>query len=341
MSMDYEMCVKFVRKYAFPSELHELMRTPSKPYRYQKTTIHLTYLSMPDWLAVISAAASPASTGSADEPIVEVLRDMAMEGSPALLDLLWFKSMEPSEHERLFRRLVFAYKEAAEQHQKSLSDCLDLFAGKGSGRALLNELGRTRFTITVMPHWLYFITLPKEGFRNACVVSVRAGQNLSHITDGIPQNAGDAYAKGAGDDGEKGTGGSEPDVVLYHELAHVTRMIRGQMTGVKVEGRPEFGDIEEYLSVVLANIYMSEKGQDARLRGFYGHPKHPPKDWGVMKDPDGFYGNNDGLSMPPSQLMETFKLTQGQFYQDLAVLPTPPKFNPVRTHFKLSQRIPV
>ena len=52
MRMDYTECVEFVRKYASRGELHELMRAASKPYRYIKTTIHLTYFSMPDWLAV-------------------------------------------------------------------------------------------------------------------------------------------------------------------------------------------------------------------------------------------------------------------------------------------------
>jgi len=52
MRMDYTKCVELVRKYASRSELHELMRPASKPYRYIKTTIHLTYFSMPDWLAV-------------------------------------------------------------------------------------------------------------------------------------------------------------------------------------------------------------------------------------------------------------------------------------------------
>jgi hypothetical protein len=68
---------------------------------------------------------------------------------------------------------------------------------------------------------------------------------------------------------------------------------------------------------------------------------NPLKDWNVMKDPDGFYRNNDGLSIPPDQLMDTFQRTQMLFYRDLALLPTPPWFNPVRTHFKRNQKIPV
>jgi hypothetical protein len=65
------------------------------------------------------------------------------------------------------------------------------------------------------------------------------------------------------------------------------------------------------------------------------------KGWSVMTDPNGFYGNNDHLSIPPSRLMDEFKRTQREFYHDLAILPTPPWFNPVRTHSRLTGRIPV
>ena len=374
MRMDYTKCVEFVRKYASRGELHELMRPASKPYRYIKTTIHLTYFSMPDWLAIISAARWPQGTGSGEDPIREVLRAMAMESDiSAVLDFMSLDRMAPPERERAFRRLVFGYKIAAEGHQKSVADCLDCFTHKGSGRALLMELGRTPHTITVMPHWLYFMALPGSGFRNANTKGIRAGQILSHVTDGIPVNARDSYAKGAPIESfagsETGTGagasvviyysvrtwtdtfytdfsvgaaGHQPDEVLFHELVHVTRMIRGKMTSVTVEGRPNFGNIEEYFATVIANIYLSEKGQDARLRGAYAPDSaNPPKDWSVMKDPDGFYRNNDGLSMTPDQLMDTFQRTQMLFYHDLALLPTPPRFNPVRIHFKRSQKIPV
>jgi hypothetical protein len=372
--MDYTECVEFVRKFASRGGLHELMLPASKPFRFTKTTIHLTYFSMPDWLAIISAARWPQGTGSSEEPIRDVLRAMAMESDiSAVLDFMSLNRMEPPARERLFRRLVFGYKIAAERHQKSVADCLDCFTRKGSGRALLMELGRTRHTITVMPHWLYFMTLPGEGFRNANTRGLRAGQILSHVTDGIPRSERDSYAKGAPIPNlyggrETGTGagasvviyysvgtwtdalytdvsvggaGFQPDDVLFHELVHATRVIRGQQTSVTVEGRPNFGNIEEYFATVIANIYLSEKG--VRLRGAYAPDSaDPPTDWSVMKDdPDGFYRNNDKLSMPPDRLMDTFKRTQMLFYHDLALLPNPPSFNPVRIHFKRSQKIPV
>ena len=291
---------------------------------------------------------------------------MALESDiDAVLDFMKLDRMAPPERERAFRRLVLGYKIAANGHQDSIADCLRCFTSKGSGRALLMELGRTPHTITVMPHWLYFLTLPNQDFRSATTKGLRAGQILSHVIDGIPDNLRDSYAKGAPihsyGAGGTGTGaganvvlyysvrtwtdtyfpdyttgavGFQPDEVLFHELVHATRMIRGKETFVTVEGRPNFGNIEEYFATVIANIYLSEKGKEARLRGVYAPSS-------AMKDPDGFYDNNDGLSMPPDRLMDTFQRTQGQFYHDLAHLPTPPWFNPVRTHFKRNQRIPV
>jgi len=382
MRLDFNECVVFVKKFALPGEPLGLMGAPSTRYKYAKTTINITYFSMPDWLAVISAARWPTGTGSGDDPIRDVLGAMAMESDiSAVLGFLKLLGGQPIKREPLFRQLVLAYRVAVNQHQKSVTDYLKGFAEQGSGRALLAELGRTGHTITVMPHWHHFIALPKDGYRNASVKAIRAGQKLSHITEGIIDNDRDAYAKGAPFEtmigSEKGTGrgadamvyysagaftdprfidhrltdalvgaaGFEADTVLFHELVHATRTIRGKETHDPVTGRPEFGNIEEYFATVIANIYLSEKRPDAPLRGVYAVPTHPTNNWSVMKNPDKFYDNDDGLSISPHQLMETLKLTQGQFYDDLRKLPTPPKFNPVRTHFdrskKMSQRIDI
>jgi hypothetical protein len=373
MGMDYEKCVAFVRKYATPAELRDLMRAASKPYRYKKTTIHLTYFSMPDWLAIVSTAARPgAAVPGRDEPFVDVLREMAMEGSiSAVLDFVMINCIEPAERKRLFPRLVAGYKAAAERHQESVAHCLDCISGKGAGRALLMELGRTAHTITVMPHWLYFMTFPadSQGESIAITFGLFPGQGLSHLTDGFIANVRDSYAKGApfhtsgvvAIDG-KGTGaganaiiffsaaelkstrtaGYQPDEVLFHELAHATRTIRGIETGLPVEGRPNFGNIEEYFATVITDIYISEKGKDNQLVGIYEYGGGDHSDgWNVMKEPDKFYDNVDKLSIPPDKLMDTFQQTQKAFYLELALLPMPPRFNPARIHFRRNERIPI
>src|SRR5260370_38934690 len=77
------------------------------------------------------------------------------------------------------------------------------------------EVGRRRHTITVMLHWLYFMTIPDEGFRNATPQGLRAGQILSHITDGIPGNERDIHAKGVPIGSETGTGPGASAVIYY------------------------------------------------------------------------------------------------------------------------------
>src|SRR5207342_856269 len=50
-----------------------------------------------------------------------------------------------------------------------------------------------------------------------------------------------------------------PDEVLFHEMVHASRTMRG-VSDRKTASR-RYGDEEEYIAVVLTNIYMSEKGQ--------------------------------------------------------------------------------
>ena len=148
--------------------------------------------------------------------------------------------------------------------------------------------------------------------------------------------------------------------MLFHELAHATRMLRGRQTSLPIQGRGGYGNIEEYFATVITNIYLSDKGETA-LRGLYGndeiHQKVStlyftkdeevgiiitdplPKGWDVMRDPEHFYQNIDKLNVTPRQLMEIFSKTQQTFYRDLATLPDMrPTFNPARLHYRENQR---
>jgi Effector protein len=56
--------------------------------------------------------------------------------------------------------------------------------------------------------------------------------------------------------------GHQPDEVLHHELVHASRQMRGVMNEMPVN--KGYDDMEEYLAVVLTNIYLSDKGQDSK-----------------------------------------------------------------------------
>jgi hypothetical protein len=115
-----------------------------------------------------------------------------------------------------------------------------------------------------------------------------------------------------------------PDEVLYHELVHASRYVNGVFDGEPVN--KGYDDAEEYLAIVLTNIYMSEKGQWI----FAGD-----HDVGILQGRDaiGFLNNQQHVDMPPTRLIENFRNSQRQFYDKLAHLPPyQPKYNWVRQY---------
>jgi Effector protein len=365
MSWDHEQYVKFVRKQALTAKGGSLflLQAASKPYSDEHSKLFLTYYSMPDWLDVFSSA--PSYDRGLARP--RMAFDKRLGTTP-------------------FDHMIAEYKHAAKKHQDKVAEALDQIASVRSGQALLKEIGSTGYRISVMPYWHYFMTLPYLEFFNALTRPIKPDDALSNISLGTYPNLEDASERNSpirGDDneptGEKGTGkgvnvviffsaeiweskgapngpGDLPDEVLFHELTHATRMIRGRMTHVPVEGGGGYGNIEEYFATVITNVYISEKAPTAALRGLYANDlirqttrvlrlkgddvvivtTDPlPTGWSAMKDPEHFYENIDRLNIPPRQLMQIFSSgPQKTFYRDLAFLPEEkPKFNPPRLHF--------
>lgn len=371
MSWDHQQYVDFIKKHAPAADLGSLLQANSKPFiskhapnRGTPAKLFVTYYSMPDWLDIFSS--QPKSLASP-----QVRLDSRLGKVP-------------------FGQIIGEYRHAAQQHQDKVTACLNRIDSLPSGQALVAELGATRHSIRVMPYWHYFRTLPGADYFSSRPIPVRPGESMSYIADGTARAPNDAYEKSAPirdensepmpDEG-KGTGkgtnvvlffsaetwktaaapkgpGFKSDEVLFHELVHITRMIRGRLTLEKVEGKGGYGNIEEYFATVISNVYLSDKGE-ADLRGFYSNDfmrenrtrvkiddeeilvvTDPlPKDWSVMKDPGKFYDNVDNLSIPPRQLMQMFKDKQSDFYFALAHLPeTKPRFNPVGQHFRESLR---
>jgi Effector protein len=354
MPWDYDQYVNYIKKLAPPAELSALLKAPSTPFvpkdgkrKGKATKIFATYYSMPDWLDIFSLQNHLQKT-----PIEHMIKD---------------------------------YRHTAEKHQKQVIDCLDMINVFSSGKALIEEVDSTRYWVRIMPFYHFFRTMPHMNYDNATPWALRPGETLSHISDGTLEDFQDEYEKGAvvrNDDNEPASGegpgtgkganvalffsaqtwkdmsdkrgaGHRPDEVLYHELVHVSRQVRGKMTRLPVEGKG-FPNIEEYFATVITNIYMSDK-LETRLRGYYApdflrqeyrHWKingeeialiiDPlPNDWDLMQDPDAFYDNPDNLSISPRQLMGIFRVKQPSFYIALAHLPQGrPLFNPVGQHFR-------
>jgi len=116
-----------------------------------------------------------------------------------------------------------------------------------------------------------------------------------------------------------------PDEVLFHEMVHASRAMKGVMDPTFVNH--DYGNQEEYLAITLSNIYRSEKGQQV-LRGT--HKGAVPM---TAETRDHFLDNSQGVNLPPMQLLDNFNQSQPEFYKAVAdVPPDRAKFNPVRDH---------
>ena len=334
MVWDHRQLLDYIKKSAPVSASTNLLKANFKAYRTnglvpavdRSPRLFITYYSMPDWL-----------------------------------DLFTFQAYDLPRTP--FASMVGRYQQSALNHQAEVGACLDEIASIKSGQALLTEISSTPFSVYVMPYYAYKRLLPYHDFFNSTSRGIKPRETLSYIMDGFDLNFADEYARGAperDEDGqivndEKGTGkgtnvvlyysaeiwrlsdapqgpGFKSDEVLFHELVHIARMLRGKVTSAPVIGSAGFGNIEEYLATVLANIYISEKwwpGQTP-LRGIYNKEGAAS----VLKDPDHF-ASNAGADLLPKQLMDIFKNTQPAFYSALAHLPKDkPKFNPAGQHFR-------
>jgi hypothetical protein len=368
MSWDHQKYVDFIKKEAPAADRSSLLQASSRsftpkdaPKRGKHPQIFVTYYSMPDWLDIFSSP--PKSKASPN-----VRLDSRLGKVP-------------------FSQMIGEYRHAAQQHQDKVMALLALIDTFPSGKALLAELGSTGHSVRIMPYWHYFRTMPDGDYFNSTSIPVKPGESMSYLADGTGnRDYKGAYEKNApirDDNNEpmpsegKGTGaganvvlffsaetwegkaaasegpGFKADEVLFHELVHITRTIRGRFTHTQVDGGG-YRNIEEYFATVITNVYMSDKGE-TRLRGLYSNvsiqPNRTkvkvgdkeilvatdplPKDWSVMKDPDRFYDNVDNLNPAPRDLMQTFKAKQTNFYLALAHLPEiKPTFNPVGRHFR-------
>jgi hypothetical protein len=144
------------------------------------------------------------------------------------------------------------------------------------------------------------------------------GGRTEHGDDVFVELSPEAYVKGSR---SRPPGpGMDADEVLFHELVHATRQLAGVVYFMPVD--KNYDNEEEYLAIMLSNIYIRNKNKGAQLRADH--------DSGIFLDPDHFLDNVQRVNLAPRMLLERFRLQQLLFFNDLAKIdPSVASFNPV------------
>jgi Effector protein len=214
-----------------------------------------------------------------------------------------------------FIKLADRFKLERDRYIDKTEKCLKDILRLPTGIALLREIsGRPDNVVRIMPDWDH---------------DARAGTDKTVITDDI--NAKIKFTPGAYKDDERtGKPGYKDDEVLYHELVHASRRIIGEDRKWKRSVNQNYHNSEEYLAIVVTNIYLSDKKQTVFVGDHLG-AKNSRSLTGWQRDH--FLENSQNVDLSPMQLLTEFRESQPSFYYALAKLPPhKPKFNPVREH---------
>jgi hypothetical protein len=212
------------------------------------------------------------------------------------------------------------------------------------GQALLAELRRTNNRVRIIPNWDFTSvnshtspwnpTRETTGEMEDWIAATAKGEWV--LPDDVDD---DTVGTGAGISSSveftpfmyRPTGGdpwSAPDRALYHELVHASRKMRGVASDPSVN--KGYKNREEYIAIILANIYLSEKGWEK----FIGN--HSSQSRGAIlsgEDAANFLHNPQHVNVPPTTILQNFKDTQGDFYRDIVNLPPGhPKYNWVQQY---------
>lgn len=127
----------------------------------------------------------------------------------------------------------------------------------------------------------------------------------------------DAYTKSSCD--SRGPG-SLPDEALLHEMVHALRGMQGKFNQIPMPDRlKDYYNQEEFLAIVVTNVYISAKG-GTRLRAGHGfEPLKPP-----LNTSSGFLTDPDNL-----KLMSIYRLVWHRTFTALSLVLSA-RFNPFR-----------
>jgi hypothetical protein len=260
------------------------------------------------------------------------LPDFASDHIPALVHKLKDPGHYTLKHEILF------YRKRKRAYEGWVTSSLDAIRGRATGKAVLQEIAAvSRRTIRILPYKqddeddynasarpyddeaATATAMPLLDKRGKPLTGSGSGQGSDVEIDFSPAMWG-LFSDGRNQDSKPSGPGSNPDEVLFHELVHACRDLRGLRYRLSVNR--DFDNEEEYLAVVIGNIYSSER---CRCQNFLRASHHG---FAVLQNPDKFLDAK--IDLRPRMLLERLRLSQGTLFYSLAQIgPGLAKFNPV------------
>jgi hypothetical protein len=263
------------------------------------------------------------------------LTDFAEDRIPALVH----KLKEPGQYALKHEIEFYRHRKAA--YEKWVASVLDDIQGRATGKAVLNEIAAaSQYTVRILPYM--------QDDQDDYNASANPRDDVAATSTGMPlldkkgkpiADRGSGTGKGSDVEidfspamwgvfsdgkGHPPTGpGTDRDEILFHELVHACRDLRGLRYHLGVNRH--FDNEEEYLAVVIGNIYSSEKrrSQDFLRANHRGHA--------VLQNPDKFLDAD--INLKPRVLLERLRLGQYTLFHSLALIdPGVAKFNPVRQY---------
>jgi hypothetical protein len=246
-----------------------------------------------------------------------------------------------------FRRNLHAYRVACRQYLDEVRTHFKLLKSLLMGKALLTEISRTNKRVRIVPYWNFLKpsadTAPWDGASEttggADVWIAATAKGTAAWLDGAGRPV---IGSGAGTNAEirytprmyHSSAGPErtPDRILFHEFVHASRLMKGVF--FRMPAGNGYDDLEEYIAIILSNIYLSEKRQEV----FVGNHK------GTMilrgADADNFLSNSQHVDTRPTMVIQNFKDSQPEFYRDVVnVPPDRAKYNWVRQYDEEATRL--
>jgi hypothetical protein len=267
--------------------------------------------------------------GRPDEPISEAIYASPYQAAPSVVIAFpsfadWFRLYDPQKS-RGYRWNRDMYEDFKRNHERSVKKELDLISKKSTGQAVLAEMNaRSAFSVMILP----FDFLPTADWSVHLGALTKATERRKEWAQGVPicgaTMAGKHFciaAKGEGGGSSvdiyftprRHRGRESADEVLLHELLHATRKVRGVLYRMPMTGG--YGNQEEFLAVLVANMYRSEK-KSTDLFNYHGGSIDAAK----------FLDSN--LSPPIRTVIAGLRTAQPSLYAALARVQA--TFNPVR-----------